>query len=160
MITLSISGFSLDLKVSTSLEYPRVRPTIASLNRVATGAVVGSGTHFEPPFVWNMSVLLTNEEKSTLDIIYAEHDRLRRAIQACDVLIYDTSELYTQLMPRSRPIVPGTTETQLPIGSPTHTQYYAQFQAWFTEAPRYMPKRLDGLMGCSFTLTESEVLSN
>lgn len=158
-IVLSIAGISVTLKETSSAEYPRQRISIAEVRHVATGSVAGTGTHYEPKFVWNLTaVTLDAEQKQLLDIVYYEHDRRRRALEPCDVVVDDRSARYTELLPRTRPIVPGTSEILYPAGVPTHAYYFPRFTAWFVKEPQYTAVRLDYSWKCSLSLVESAKL--
>lgn len=157
-VTLDIT-----LKEANSSEEPRKRIEITPVTHVATGAVAGGGTLYEPKYTWNFSVNVTMLERRILDMLYYEHDRLRRALLPCDIRVRDTSrrvqERITATTARTRPIVEGTSAIYYPdVPNARFIEYYAIFQAWFTQEPQYTATRLDGTYRCTFTLLESAKL--
>jgi hypothetical protein len=155
-IVLSISGFSVSLNETSAAEYPRQRFQLAEVRHVATGSVAGTGTHYEPKFVWNLiDVKISREQKDLLEIIYFEHDYTRRHNENAYIVIDDSSAYYTERLPRTRPIVPGTSAIQYPTVSPSHVKYFPRFTAWFTKEPQYRAIRLDSEYKCTLSLIET-----
>lgn len=151
-LTLSLAGISVTLEKFLSTDYPRI--TIESLAAVefsALGTPAISGSQFEPKFLWNISCLVNQQQRDLLEAIAYEFQTRRRALQACDILIYDRTATLKERSPRSRALVPTTAELSLNGG--THTAYYGQFYAGITEGPRFTKQgRLDAM---SLVLTET-----
>lgn len=151
-LDLSISGFTVQYKRFAKEDLPRTDPTTNNLNYTASGVAVGSGTFFEPPSLWDVQAYCTPDEYELTKAIWAEHCLLRRTMQVCDILVIDKTQLYSERAPRTRAIAPGTEAKNL-VGSVTQVQYYAVFQAWMPQEPRYKPVGREWLV--TFTLQES-----
>lgn len=139
-IDLSISGISVSLRLFDSQDYPRISVDgqAGAVSYTATGVAVGNGRIHEPKFLWSITAYCDDTQQEALDLIWVEHDRLRRTFQTCDILIYDKTRLYREPAPRSRAIAPGTSEIPYPrSGTATHVSYFACFCAWMSDRPRY-----------------------
>lgn len=137
------------------MELPRTRVEISSISYTASGVAVGNGTYYEPRHIWNVSALCQDEQRDLLLLLYAEHDQRRRILASDpDVLIEDGTLLYGERYPRTRAIVPSTTETLIPALTPTHCLYFAQFKAWFNQEPRIT--QMDRTWRVDFALQETE----
>lgn len=130
MLTLSISGLSVNLEKFTNDELPRSRVSAPATEYSAAGNSVGFGPAFESKFVWAGTVVLSATDAATLQLIYdeAEYQRLQGSDNS--VLVNDLTQQYQERAPRSRAIVPATSETAI---APNWVRYYAQFRARFTE---------------------------
>jgi hypothetical protein len=160
---LSLSGFSVDLVDSRSPEFPRAQPNIEGVSYTSTGVSVGSGTNYEPPHVWTCNFLIDQNQEYALRAIFAEHMRIRRTNfdtnDPSGITLDDTTCRYAEKMPRTREMVSGTSELQLPVGLPTQTLYFARFKAWFVSEPKFSrPYSIATLRTVEFTLTESSKL--
>jgi hypothetical protein len=151
-LDLSISGFVVQYQRFGAKGLPRIDPTSNSLNYTASSVAVGGGTFFEPPSLWDVQAYCTPDEMELTKAIWAEHCYLRRTMQACDILVVDKTQLYSERAPRTRAIAPAT-EAKNRTGTVTQVQYYAVFQAWMPQEPKYQPKGADWLV--TFTLQES-----
>lgn len=151
-LDISISGFGVQLKRFAREDLPRIDPTTNNLNYTASGVAVGGGTFYEPPALWDVQTFCTDDEYELIKAIWAEHCYLRRTMQACDILVIDKIQLYSERAPRTRAIAPDT-EAKTRVGTVTQVQYYAMFYAWMPQEPKYQPKGRDWLV--TFTLQES-----
>lgn len=157
MITLSINTLQVSFYQSLNVDLPRVRVNVGSVDYVATGSVVGRGTLYEPFHLWTFNALVDEEQMQLLKAIYALHDYQRRHFQDANVAIVDQSQLYEEPTPRTRAIVPGTSEILLPASAPICTLYYAVFAGWFNQEPRFAkPYKLGSLYSCQFTMQETD----
>lgn len=138
-IALSINGLSLTLNKFTGTDNIRSSfqpPSTIEFSAYGTPAI--GGVVIEPKQIWSLGSVVNQTERDTLEAILAEFQLLRRNLGNYDVLIGDRTSRIVERLPRSRAIVPGTTERI--IGN-THTAYFAQFKAVFTEIPKFtMPR--------------------
>jgi hypothetical protein len=136
-IALNISGIDLTLTRFTGTELPRVPVATGQVSYTATGVATGSGVAYEPKHLWTINALLTQDEANLLSLIWREHDRLRRALQPADIWVIDFTEEFSERIPRTRVLAPGTIERLYPAINPTHAFYYPKWAAWMPEPPRY-----------------------
>lgn len=156
-IGLSLPGTDLQVELITSLtpELPRIRVEVGAVEYTAQGSIVGSGTHHEPFHIWNCDFLINRAQMNMLTAIYSEHDRLRRLLQTCDVLIEDLSEAYAERAPRTRALAINAPPVEV-IGV-DHIVYYAQFKGWFVQEPRFSkPYKHPKYFQVRFTMSETE----
>lgn len=134
-LALSINGLSLTLKKFTGTDNIRSSfqpPSTIEFSAYGTPAI--GGIVIEPKQIWNFGSVVNSSERDVLEAILWEFQLLRRNLSNYDVLISDRTSRIVERLPRTRAIVPGTTERI--IGS-THTAYFAQFKAVFTEIPKF-----------------------
>lgn len=135
-IELEISGISVVLNRFTGTDLPRVPISTGQVTYAATGTAIGNGVSYEPKHLWTINALCTPDECDRLQLIWIEHDRLRRAQTYSDIWIIDRTEEFAERVPRTRAIAPDATERLFPAIASTHAFYYAKFAAWMPEAPK------------------------
>jgi hypothetical protein len=133
-LKLEIAGFTCTIDRFVNGEYPRIGSDgNAAVTYTASGVPVGSGNRNEAPYLFDVSGLLWTEEKEQLQLIWAEHDRLRRANQPCNILVTDTTQLHEERLPRTRAIAPSTTQRNFPATKrPVYTQRWTDWTVIFT----------------------------
>lgn len=158
-LDLSIAALSLSLKNFTTDEYPRIGASGQENNVIytATGSIAGNGKSHEPKHLWSINVVCTATEEALLNLIWAEHDYLRRTNADANILVYDKTQYFYEQSPRSRALAPTTTATNYPTVSPTHVYYFAQFKAWMPERPKFSNSGVKRI--ASFTLLETDKVS-
>lgn len=153
---LSIGDLSVELAQFLNADCPRIRADIGNVTYTGSGVAVGNGTFYEPKHLWEVTAFCDPDQMQMVKLIYSQHDRLRRLRQPCDVLVVDVTELYEDSYPRTRSIAPGTAAINVPTVNPTDCLYYAQFKAWFSQAPKLTKK--GGDWAVQFTLVETDVV--
>lgn len=139
IITLSLADLSVSFrgKTFTNDAFPRAKVTSEASTRSTYGSFVGYGKAYLDPFIWAFTALITEADRDVLESIHTEFSLLRRTFQTCDLLIADTTSRVTERSPRTRAIVPGTSEVVI---SASKTAYFAQYYAWFAKPPEYVSK--------------------
>lgn len=134
-LTLSLAGISVTLNKFVSNEYPRILiQQLSSVEYSAYGSVALQGSHFEPKYMWSFQALCDKEQRLLLEAIAFEFQTRRRALEDSDILLYDTTAPIVERLPRTRVIVPNTTETVINGG--THVAYLAAFRCAITDGPK------------------------
>ena len=133
-ITLLINNLSLEISKFLSPQIPRARikpqPT---LEYSIYGAPIGTGPIFNPKFHWTINAILTSEQVSTLEAIYAEF--IYQAKNGANgILIEDRIHPIIEKTPQTRSAINGTSTTTINGG---YIKYYAKYYAWIIESPTY-----------------------
>lgn len=160
-LILSIANLSVELTQFLNADCPRIRADIGAVTYTGAGTAVGNGTFYEPKHLWEVTTFCDPSQMQLIKLIFAKHDRLRRTKQPCDLLILDFTELYEDTFPPTRgfasalrnDIIPDTSPIVIPANNPTDCLYYAQFKAWFSQAPKLTKK--GGDWAVQFTLVET-----
>lgn len=151
-LTLSLADLEVTFSDFVDNNYPRI--TVQQLSAVefsALGTPAIQGTYFEPKFMWQFQAYCDRQQRQLIEAIAFEFHTRRRNLQDCDILVLDTTAFVTERSPRSRGIVPGTSE--ILINSGTYLSYHAQFLGAITDGPKFSSNgRVDVL---SMSLTET-----
>lgn len=134
-ITLSLGGLSLTLNKFTGTDNIRSSfqpPSTLEFSALGTPAI--GGIAVEAKQIWSFGAAINQTERDTLEAILWEFQYRRRSLLDYDVLISDRTSRIVERLPRSRAIVPLTAERLIGL---THTAYFSQFKAVFTEIPKF-----------------------
>lgn len=156
MIALSLNGLNLTLNKFTGTDNIRssFQPP-STLEFSASGTPAIGGIAVEAKQIWSFGSVVNQSERDTLEAILWEFQLLRRNLGVYDVLVSDRTSRIVERLPRSRAIVPGTTERLIGL---THTAYFAQFKAVFTEIPKFTMPRDPCSKNSSVSLTLIETV--
>ena len=120
-LTLKFLGATVDLWRAARGNHPRERIEFPEVTQNQNGSVIRDGLSFSPPHLWDCSFLCTPAEAETLIILHQAW---------CDApgswVVWDTITPFSEAGPRTRAIVPATSEWTGPGG---RTVYFAQFLA-------------------------------
>ena len=156
-LTLSLAGITVTISKFINTEFPRV--TVQPLGAVeysVLGSVALQGSYFEPKYMWQFQALCDKEQRLLLEALAFEFQTRRRALEECDILIYDTTAPLVE-QSRTRAIVPNTTE--MAINGGTHLAYYACFKSAIVDGLK--PSQNGRLDMLQLTLSETvKVLAN
>lgn len=134
-ISLTLSGLSLTLNKFTGTDNIRSSfqpPSTIEFSALGTPAV--GGIAVEAKQIWSFGAAVNGQERDILEAIISDFQLLRRNLLDYDILISDRTSRIVERLPRSRALVSGTSERLI---STTHTAYFAQFKAVFTEIPKF-----------------------
>jgi hypothetical protein len=136
-LELSIQNISLRIETLTEPSFTRARVSpVPQVDYSIYGAAIGDGPFFEPKHIWAINCLLKQPDMLLLEAIYSEFDRRRRTppYTGAEVTLMDTNQEFVEKAPKTRAIVPGTTEAIVAGG---YIGYFAQFKVWFVKPPEY-----------------------
>jgi len=123
MITLNFANLTLPLTRFAEGNYPRERLNPPEISRSQWGTPLRTGTAYEAPHTWQISVYLSEDEADTLEAIYGAYIAAPAAVR-----VWDQARKYAEPSPRTRALVPGTSET----AKGEQVLYFAQFNAEFS----------------------------
>jgi hypothetical protein len=156
-LKLIINNLNLEIINFLSPRFPRMRlrETSAKLEYSGAGTSIGNGPCFYPKHQWQVNCLITPDEQDLLEAIYAEFEQQRQDLGSADIVICDTNDFFRERSPRTRAIVPDTSERLIQTG---YIAYFAQFKGWFVIPPVYEE---DGIyILADFTLQETDKLTD
>lgn len=134
-ITLSLGSLSLTLNKFTGTDNIRSSFQVpCTLEFSALGTPAIGGIAVEAKHIWSFGAAVNQSERDTLEAIIWEFQYRRRNLLNYDVLISDSTSRIVERLPRSRTLVPLTTERLIGV---THTAYFGHFLGVFTEIPKF-----------------------
>lgn len=133
-LTIKLADLSVTFDSFVNSEYPRVTVQPASVEYSALGTPALSARYYENKHLWSVNAICDRHQRETLELILWESEDRRRKLLNADILIYDTTAAIRELAPRSRGLVPNTTET---IINGRYVAYYAQFYGIITTDLKY-----------------------
>lgn len=151
-LTIKLAGLEVTFSDFIDNNYPRI--TVQPLSAVefsALGTPATQGTYFEPKFMWQFSAYLDRHQRHLIEAIAYEFHTRRRNLQDCDILLYDTTAYITERSPRTRGIVPGTSEVLINGG--THLSYHATFFCAITDNLKFSSNGIVDVLSMSLTET-------
>lgn len=151
MITLSLLPFSVTFDRFLDTDYPRtvISKSLAEFSINGTPSI--GGPLYPAKHIWTIHAPCNNYQRDLIEAIADESDSLRRSLVDCSISIYDMSATIKERSPRTRALVPGTSE--LPVGDGSYVAYYPVCKGVITEPIKF------GILGAvdsvAITLTES-----
>jgi hypothetical protein len=151
-LVLTLNEISVEFVRFLDTNYPRVlaEGSSSKVEFSIFGTPAIDGPAYISRHIWACNAIYTHEQRDLLEALFAEFHYRRRNQQLCDILIYDTTATLKERSPRTRALVPDTSERA--IGS-SHVAYYAQFKGVFTEGPKF--NKAGQWDFVQFTLTET-----
>lgn len=151
-LVLTLNEISVEFVRFLDTNYPRVlaEGSSSKVEFSIFGTPAIDGPAYVSRHIWACNAIYTHEQRDLLEALFAEFHYRRRNQQLCDILIYDTTATLKERSPRTRALVPDTSERA--IGS-SHVAYYAQFKGAFTEGPKFNKAGIWDFV--QFTLTET-----
>lgn len=155
-LTLSLGTLSLTLGVPGQTpfadgNYPREQINGPSFTRSVAGAIAQEGSFFEPPHTWSINAYLLPTDAEILDKMYALFVG-QKPFQWLTVA--DKIRLFNEVgSARTRPLAPDAMATV----ADGLVSYYAQFNAYFVDAPKFVREGKRVRVACQ--LMEAEKLS-
>lgn len=124
-LTLTFAGLTATLSTFSEGNFPRTRIETPQITLSRNGAILRDGTTYEPPHVWQ---IVTVVNRHLRDILEAMHGYAMSTPGS--VLVDDEIRLFSESSPRTRAIVPSTSEVTQGLA----VQYYSRFNAEFQGA--------------------------
>jgi hypothetical protein len=128
MIQLWLDTLSLSINSDRIITFETPNLLGMGVEYSVVGVPLVKGVKYESKFLWQgISVLLTQDQLNTLQLIRTRADILRRSQSAFAIGFYNTVFPFTEDPPRTRAIIPDTEETENDSGSIT---YFPQYVVW------------------------------
>lgn len=128
MIQLWLNTLSLTIDSDRILTFDSPHNLGVGISYSVAGVPMAKGVRHENKLLWQgVSVLLTQEQFNTLQLLRSRADSLRRSQSPFGLGFYNTLFPFTEDAPRTRAIAPQTSESNNSNGSVT---YFPLYSVW------------------------------
>lgn len=147
-LELQIDNLHLKIAKITSLDL--FSPSgFTSIAHTVTGAAIARGRLHEQRLIWKTTCLLTDNDSNIFRAIYDRAEKKRKTFQNPSVLLFDKTQKFVEPPPRTRSIVPGTSENTIN----GVIEYFAIFQVYIIN---FKQNREGKYISLSFDMMETD----
>jgi len=142
-LSFSIAGITIPIYAGTGEivfhkqdNFPRLRADAPGIERSAYNTPIKYGGFLPEPHIWTLKMLAPIKYKPVVQAMYDVHNNLFTKNQPAEIRIVDAYDLFNELGDRTRAVAPAPFDT-VSINESGLTEYFAQFDVWFSKRPEF-----------------------